>query len=170
MNDIFIQLAGSLAAAVGAISAAWLLARVRAGRLARTLDQVTKIIEFVERWSAGYEALSKLSEAKRHEIELLMFDAIEAVRKDFAAEQLVLAEFSQTPSAVRRALLLHIPNRTVMWLPHILFYTLLLFMLYVLFVNALRKELGMDDIVALLIAAACAAFVRLVVHLIPAQT
>jgi hypothetical protein len=84
---------------------AWVLSRVRSSRLARTLEQATKIIEFVERWSAGYDGLTKLPEANRNGAENLMLDAMQAVREDLAAERAVLPEFGKTTFSVRSALL-----------------------------------------------------------------
>jgi hypothetical protein len=93
------------------------LARVRAGRFSRTLDQVNKVLDFVERYSARYETLTKISEPKRAAAEQLMQDAMQAVHDDFCAERATLAEFGKTTSSVRDVLLLSLPHRTIMWLP-----------------------------------------------------
>ena len=90
------------------------------GRLGRTLDQATKIIDFVERFSAGYDRLAKVSEVKRADVEKLMLDTMQAVREDFAAERAVLPEFGKTTSSFRNALMLYIPNRTIVWLTRIM--------------------------------------------------
>jgi hypothetical protein len=169
MKEILISLATALATAVGGTLVAWLLSRVRSGRLARTLDQATKIIEFVERWSAAYDGLTKLSEANRNDAEKLMLDAMQAVREDLTAERAVLPEFGKTTSSVRSALLLYLPRRPIIWLPYFLFHTLLIFMLYIFVVRTVQGRWGMEDNVALLIAGVCAALVRLTVYLVRAR-
>lgn len=169
MKEILIPLAGALATAIGATLAAWLFARVRSGRFARTLDQATKIIDFIERWSVGYEKLEKISQENRTDVQNLMLLTMQAVREDFVAEREVLPEFGKTTSSVRRALLLYLPNRTVIWFPYLLFHTLVLFMLYVLVVRAVQGRWGIEDMVVLFIAGACAALGRLVVGLVAAR-
>jgi hypothetical protein len=168
MNEILVSLAGALATAIGGTLVAWLLARVRAGRFGRTLDQANKLIDFVERLSTGYDGLAKIPEANRTAVERLLQDAMKAVQEDFSSDRAVLAEFGKNASSVRGALLLYLPSRTIIWLPFLLFHTLLLFMLYVFVVRALQGQWGMEDTLALLIAGLCAALVRFAVRLTPA--
>jgi hypothetical protein len=166
MRELLIPLASAFATAIGGTLVAWFLARVRSGRLTRTLDQATRLIEFIQRFSTGYDGLAKISEAMRSDAERLLLDTMRAVREDFAAERAVLPEFEKTSSSVRSALLLYVPHRTIIWLLYIPFYTLLLFMLYVCIVRAAQWEWGMGDTVALLIAGVFAALVRLAVLVI----
>jgi hypothetical protein len=102
----------------------------------------------------------------RNDVEMLMRDAIKAVREDFVAERAVLPEFVKTTSSVRSALLLYVPHRMFIWLPFLVFHTLLLFMLYVLVLRMVQGRWGMEDTLALLIAGVCAALVRLAVRLL----
>ena len=167
MNEILLPLASALATAIGGTLVAGLLARVRAGRFSRTLDQTNKVLDLVERYSGGYESLAKIPDAKRAAAERLMQDALNAVQEDFNAERAVLGQFGETTSSVRNALLLSTPRRSIMWLPFLVFHTLLLFMIYVVFVRALQGQWRIEDTMALLITAACAAVVRLGVRLAP---
>ena len=160
MKDILIPLASALATAIGGTLVAWFLARVQSGRLARTLEQTNKIVEVVERWVAGYEALAKVSEEKRQHAEKLMFDAIQSVREDFAADREVPQQFEKKTSSVRRALMLYIPQRPALWIPYLLFHTLILFIVYVVAARILQGRWGTEDFVAVLIAGMCAAIVR----------
>jgi hypothetical protein len=169
MKEILIPLASALATAVGGILVAWLLARVRSGRLVRTLDQTTKIIDFIERWSARQEGLAKLSEANRNEVDKLMLHTMQAVREDFVAERAMPIEFGQSTSSIRSALLLHRPRRAIVWFPHLLFYTLLLFMIYVFVIIVVQGRWNTEDTVALLIAGVFAALLRLTLHLFSAR-
>jgi hypothetical protein len=139
---------------------AWFLARVQSGRLARTLEQTNKIIDVVERWAAGYEALNKVSEENKPHAEKLMFDAIQAVREDFASDRAVPQQFGRRTSSVRSALMLYIPERPILCVPYILLNTLTLFIFYVLVARLYQGRWGMEDIVAVLIAGVCAAIVR----------
>ena len=72
MGDVLNPLLGALATAFAGILAAWLFARVRSGRLARTLDQTSKLLDFVERYCAAYESLAKVTEAKRDDVESIL--------------------------------------------------------------------------------------------------
>ena len=163
MKEILFSLASALATAVGATLVAWFLARVSSGRLGRTLDQATKIIDFVERYSAGYDHLAKVSEEKRADVEKLMLDAVQAVREDFAAERTLLPEFRKATFSFRNALMLYIPNRTIGWLPFLVFHTMLFFMLYVVLLRIFQGRWGIGDTVALLVAVVVAVLSRLVV-------
>src|SRR5262245_61568634 len=113
MKDIFSPLASALVTAIGGTLVAWLFARIRPGRLARTLDQATKIIEFVGRYAAGHDGLAKIPEARRKDVENLMLDVMQAVRGDYAAERAALPEFEKTTSSIRRTLLLYLPHRAI---------------------------------------------------------
>jgi hypothetical protein len=163
MTEPIIALASAFATAVGATLVAWFLARVRSGRLTRTLDQTTKVLAFVERWALGYEGLAKLSETTRSDAEKLMHDAMRAIHEDFAAERAVLPEFEKTSSTVRRALLLYLPNRQIVLLLYFLFHTMLLFIFYIFILRIFRGGWQIGDSFALLIAAACAVLIRLAV-------
>jgi hypothetical protein len=165
MKEILLSFAGALATAIGGMLIAWLFARVRSGRLARTLDQATKVIDFVERCSAAYEGLVKITEPTKGGVEKLLLDAVHAVQEDFAIERAIVPEFTKTTSSVRSAMLLYHPSRTVMWLPHLIFHTLLLFMLYVFAIRAAQGRWGIEDSVVLLVTGVCAALVRLIVYL-----
>jgi len=172
MSQILIPFASALATAVAGTVVAWLLARTHTGRLGRTFDQATKIIEFVEHFSAAYENLTKITSTQRNDVEKLMLDAAEAVQKDFAAERAVLGEFGRTTSSIRNILLLRLPNRSIIWAPYVLFYTFLLFVIYLFVVVIVQFEIKqhveITAIVTLLIAALCAVFIRLVVQLVDA--
>jgi hypothetical protein len=159
MKEILIPFVSALATALGGALVAW-LARVQSGRLARTLEQTNKIIDVVERWAAGYEALNKVSEENKRHAEKLLFDAIQAVSEDFATDRAAPQQFGRRTSPVRSALMLYIPERPILWIPYILFHTLILFIFYVLVIRLYQGRWGMDDTVAVLIAGMCAAIVR----------
>jgi hypothetical protein len=170
MTQTLVALAGALTTAIGTTLIAWLFARVRSGRLGRTLDQATRVIGFVELCSAAYDGLAKVDQAKRNEVEKLMLDAMQAVREDFAAERAMLPVFAETTSSFRKALLLYLPPRAINWLPFLLFHTLLLFILYdvvFIIITALSRQWYPEAAVALPIAVACAVLVRFAVRLFP---
>lgn len=167
MKDVLIPFAGALATAVGGVLVAWVLARVGSGRFARTLDQANKLIDFVERCCAAHDGLAKITGTNRNDVEKPILDAIQAVQQDFAAERAALPEFKHATSSARRAMLLYLPNGTYIWLPFLLFHTLLLFMLYVVVVRTLNREWTLIDVAVLLIAGLCAALARVAVRLIP---
>jgi hypothetical protein len=167
MKEIFIPLMGALATAIGGTFVAWLLARVESGRLARTIEQATRVIDLVERCSAAFDGLAKIDEAKRNEVEKLMLDAMRAVQEDFSTERSVLPEFEKTTSSVRSILMLYRPQGGVAWLPYLLFHSMILFMLYIIVFRLVEGRWMMQDTLALLIAGVIAALVRLAVHLIP---
>jgi hypothetical protein len=168
-EDIFFAFASALGTAVGATLLAWLPAPGRSGRLARTLDQATKVIDFVKQCTAAYDGIAKIAVAKRSDVEKLMLDAIQAVQKDLSAERVVLPEFEKNTSSVRRALLIYLPSGTIIWLPFLLFHTLLLFILYVFVIRVVVQggQWKWDDTVVVLVAGVCAALVRLAVRLFP---
>jgi hypothetical protein len=60
--------------------------------------------------------------------------------------------------------LLAFPQRSILWLPHILFYTLILFIVWVFAVRMYDGHWGPNDYKAVLIAAAIAAVIRSVVY------
>jgi hypothetical protein len=166
MKEIIIALTGALSTAVGGVLAAWLLARVQSGRLTRTLDQATKVLEFVERYSAVYNGLEKISEGVRPEVEKLLHDTAQAIKEDYAAERASLPEFERSTSSVRAALLLYIPNRTATWVPFLLFHTMVLFMLYVCIVRLVQARWEILDTAVLIVAGIIAALARLAVSTI----
>jgi hypothetical protein len=159
MKEIFIPLMGALATAIGGTFVAWLLARVESGRLARTIEQATRVIDLVERCSAAFDGLAKIDEAKRNEVEKLMLDAMRAVQEDFSTERSVLPEFEKTTSSVRSILMLYRPQGGV--------HSMILFMIYIIVFRLVEGRWMMQDTLALLIAGVIAALVRLAVHLIP---
>jgi hypothetical protein len=168
MGEILNPLLGALATAIGGTLVAWLLARVRSGRLARTLEQAQKLIDLVEKYCAAYDGLAKINDANRANVEGLLTNVMQAVHQDFEAERNLLPEFERSSSSVHRALLLNLPGRGIAWLPFILFHTLVLFILYVVLIRAIYGGWQPYDIVALLVAGTCAALARLAVALIPA--
>lgn len=161
MSEIINPLLGALATAIGGTLVAWLLARVRPGRLGRTLDQANKLVDFVQRYCTAYDGLAKIGDAKRSDIESLLVEATEAVREDFAAERTVLPKFEKSTGTVRGALLLSLPDRTIGWPPFIIFYTMLLFMLYLVLIREVYGGWQLGDAVALFIAGAGAVLARL---------
>jgi hypothetical protein len=174
MTQTLRVLAGALTTAIGITLIAWFFARVRSGRLGRTLDQATKVIGFVELCSAAYDALAKLDEAKRSEVEKLMLDTLQAVREDFAAERAMLPAFAKTASSFRRALFFYLPHRAINWLLLLLFHTLLVFMVYdvILIITSVLLSGGWPPdagvaAVALPVAIAFAVLVRFAVRLFP---
>ncbi|MBB4362180.1 hypothetical protein GGD65_003205 [Bradyrhizobium sp. CIR18] len=167
MKELLLPLASALATAIGGTLVAWFLARVRAGRFSRTLDQANKVIDLVERYSKGYEGLTRIPEGTRTAAEQLMQDTIRAVQEDFFTDRATLAEFGKTTSSVRDSLLFSIPHRKTMWLPFLLFHTLLLFMFYVIVARALQGQWELGDTLALLIAGVCAVAIRFAVRLVP---
>jgi hypothetical protein len=171
MGGVLTPLLGALATAFAGILAAWLFARVRSGRLARTLDQTGKLLDFVERYCAAYESLAKVTEAKRADVESILVSAAQAVREDLAAERAALPEFEKRNATRRSALLLRLPDRNLSWLPFIVFHTALLFIFYVAALRTFRHDWSFPgDVYALLIAASCAMLARLAAGLIPART
>ena len=137
--------------------------------MARTLDQATRVVEFVDRYSATYDSLKKISGEKRNYAESLLLEAMQAVREDLAAERAMLPEFEKNISSVRSALLLYFPNRNITWIPYLLFYTMLIFIVYIIIVRLVKGGWTAEDMVAILIAGVCASLVRLVVRLTDAR-
>jgi hypothetical protein len=138
------------------------------------MDQAAKVIEFVERWTTGYESLAKIPEEKRDGVEKLMLDTINAVRDDFSEDRQTLTQFEKNVSGFRKAALLYLPSGTIIWFPYFIFHTLQVFIVYLLVVRvvqAVRGEAGwgIDDTAVLLVAVLCAAVARLAVTLIPVQ-
>jgi hypothetical protein len=112
--------------------------------------------------------LQKVPEARRSDVEKLILNALEAAQKEFTAEQAVPPKPGKAISSVRRALLLYSPLRSTIWLPYLLFHTLLLFMLYLIGLRIIEMASGeqawsMGDAVALLVAGLCAVLIRLTV-------
>ncbi|RVH69173.1 hypothetical protein CN198_13990 [Sinorhizobium meliloti] len=169
MTDIFATLLSALATAVGATLAAWLFARVRSGRLARTLDYAPRILDFVGQCSGRLEGLEKIHEASRNDLEKLVLAAVHAVQEDFKIERDLLPEFEKTTGSFRNAFLLSYPRYRILWLPYIVFYTLVIFVIYVIALRVFQRQWSSYDTVLLLAAGLLIILVRLGVGLLTAR-
>jgi len=158
----------ALATAVASIIGAWLVARTRSGRLARTLDFSTRILNFVEQSSARYDGLTKVPEEKRTDLEKLISDSVKAVQEDLSVERSLLLEFQQTNHTIHSAFLFRIPTRRILYPLYLLFYTAILFMIYVPVIRYFNdKPWVTGDIVAILVSGVIALLIRGVVSRIP---
>ncbi|MGO7044067.1 hypothetical protein ACCT07_33160 [Rhizobium johnstonii] len=168
MDNFLTPLFTALATAVASIVGAWLLARTRSGRLARTLDFSTRILNFVEQSSARYDGLTKVPEEKRTDLEKLISESVKAVQEDFSVDRSLLIELQQTNHSIYNAFLLHIPKRALLYPLYLLFYTALLFMIYVPVIRYFNGQPWViGDIVAILVSGVIALLIRGVVSLIP---
>ncbi|MBY3117311.1 hypothetical protein [Rhizobium laguerreae] len=168
MSNFLTPLFTALATAVASIMGAWLLARTRSGRLARTLDFSTRILNFIEQSSARYDGLTKVPEEKRTDLEKLISDSVKAVQEDFSIERSLLLEFQQTNHGIHNAFLFRTPKRTILYPLYLLFYTALLFMVYVPIIRYFNGQpLVTGDVVAVLVSGLIALLIRGIVSLIP---
>ena len=92
-----------------------------------------------------------------------MRSILEGVREDFVDERALLRHFEGGMSRGRAAFLLSSPRRPVLWIPQLLFHTLLLFMFYVIAVRIFEGEWQLADTIAIVAAGALAALLRLLV-------
>jgi hypothetical protein len=166
MQEVFVPLLTAVVTAVAGTVGAWILARVRSGRSARSLEQGTKLIEFLGQYCECYSRLDKLSASARIETEQLLLEIVRGVREDFAAERALLPQFGQGSSSLRHALLLDCPRKPIMWLPRMVFYSLLLFVPYVVVIRATQGRWTWADTFAILLSCLLAASVRLIVRLV----
>lgn len=151
---------GSLLAAVAASAVAWYSSRTRAGRLSRTLEQVTKVCDVVERWKKVQEGLTSPDdvEAKR-----LLQLSLSAVLEDFQSERQALPQFQKSASAFRRLLLLCVPRHPSQWLLQIPFHAALILSLAVVVLRVARLEWFLADTVVVLASLLVAVALRLAV-------
>ncbi len=166
MQGVFAPFLSAFRTAVAGAIGAWVLARVRSGRPLRSLEQGTKLIEFIGCYCECYSNLDKLTETARTETEKLLLEVVRGIGKDFAAERVLLPHFEGNSSSLRRALLLYSPRRPIMWLPHVVFYALLLFVPYVVVIRAYQERWEWTDTIAALLSCLVAFLVRLAVWLI----
>jgi hypothetical protein len=159
--DLLTKLAEALLTAIGGILGAWILARVRSGRLSQTFDQAKKVGEIVDSYSTTMERLSKIPEAQRSDAETLMLNSLKAVRDDLDAERIILADFEKKTAAVRDAFFLYLPSRKILLVPLIGFHTLVLFALYIIVHRIVHGGWQVFDLLAIGVALAIAALVRL---------
>ena len=106
-----------------------------------TSQTASKICDLVEHYCKIHITLEKIAETHRTEAELLLFDAVRAVREDFATERLLLREFEKNYSFIRRVFLLHPPNRPILRIIYVFFYVLIIFALYCCCTKGNRVEL-----------------------------
>jgi hypothetical protein len=151
---------GSLAAAAAASVVAWYSSRTRAGRLNRTLEQVTKVCDAVDRLKKVQEALTAPEdvEAKR-----LLQLSLSAILEDFQGERQTLPQFQESASAFRRLLLLCVPRRPSQWLLQIPFHTALILSLAVVVVRFARLEWFFADTVVVVVSLMVATVLRLAI-------
>jgi hypothetical protein len=164
MKDILAPFAAALATTVAGMLTYWLGSE----RLTRTIDQTNKVMDFITRWFEAYDQLKKVPENRRGDVEKLMLHAMEAVQRVFAAEQVGAQEPEKVISSFRSALLLHSPKYRTLWLPYLVFYTLLLFIIYLVVLRTIEMTGGQlswssEDLVAVAIACLCAVVIRWVV-------
>ena len=126
-QQLLTSLGSALLVAVGGTLAAWYLARVRAGRFGRTLEQSNKLLDFVEHYCKVRDELEKFSVAEKPDMAKLLANAMDAVRDDFVADRATFSDFETDVSTVKAVLLLRIPARPLLWVPQLLFHTLLIF-------------------------------------------
>lgn len=155
---------GSVLAAVGASVIAWYSSRTRAGRLTRTLDQVARVCDMVERWTKIDDSFSSLQpddDAKR-----LMQSCLRAVLEDFQQERQVLPQFQASTSSVRRLLLLSVSSHPAQWPFQIMFHSLLLLVIVVVSVRIAYSEWSLSDTVVVFFCLVSAVVVRALVHML----
>jgi hypothetical protein len=166
MQEALTPLLSALVTAIAGVIGAWIFARVRSGRSARNLEQGTKILEFIERYCECSAGVEKLSEQAKIETDKLLIEVVKSISEDFTMERSLLPQFEEKSLALRRALLLYFPRRPILWVPHFVFYVLLLFVPFVVAVRVTKGSWDLDDILAILLACLFAGLVRLIVRLV----
>ncbi len=151
---------GAFLAVVGGSAAAWYLSRIRAGRLNRTLDQATKVIEFVERWD---KLMSKLQASQTTDpaVTDLMTRAASSVTEDFVEERRIFQEFGGTKNTARELLWLRIPSRPRLWIPQVAVHVLLLLAIFIIVRRSQDGEWGAMDFQAIAFSLLLALSIRI---------
>ena len=152
-------------AIVGVISA-WILARVRSGRLTRTVAQAGQAIEVVERCLSARDRLGNHSGPSKDELDELIALVARSIKEDYVSERELLPRFQTSTQSVRSALLLNFPNRAFLWFIYILFYTCLLFMAFVVIGRIAQNQFSAPDLVAIVTAGIAALMLRGLVGLL----
>jgi hypothetical protein len=142
MNQLGLAIGSMLAvliAAVGEHLANWYSARARSGSIDHTLEQSTKLLEFVERWTKVSNDI-RLSEVVKEPGQSILKLASEAVYEDLIASRAHIGKMSHATSALGRLLLLH---ELVGWKSRIMryvFYVLTLFSIFVLVLASINPD------------------------------
>jgi hypothetical protein len=151
---------GSVLAAVAASGVAWYSSRTRAGRLGRTLEQVTKVCDAVDRLKKSREGLTAPEDV---ETTKLLQSLLTAVHEDFESERQALPQFQRSTSTFRRTFLLFVPSRPSQWLMQVPFHAALILTIAVLMLRVARFEWFLADTLVVGIALMVAVVLRLLV-------
>lgn len=151
---------GSILAAVAASGVAWYSSRTSAGRLGRTLEQVTKVCDTVDRLKKSREGLTAPEDVETRRLLQL---SLSAVLEDFESERQTLPQFQRSTSSFRRLLLLCVPSRPSQWLLQVPFHAALILTIAILILRVARLEWFFADTVVVFIALVAAVVLRLVV-------
>lgn len=99
-----------------------------------------------------------------------MQSTLRAVREDLEDERKVFPEFKKSTSAAGRLLLFSVPPRRYLWLPQLLFHSLLLFLCGIVVAKILVGGWDFNDTKAVLIFAIVVITVRLLIHATTGRT
>lgn len=152
-SGLFQTLLTALGSAISLILVAWLNARVRSGRLGRTLDRSASILDFVNQCSTRYSDLTKLPDACRSSLERLILGVVEAVQEDFLAERAILSATERGTRSDGSLFFPGFPRSPILYVPLILYYTTVLFIVYLCIVRVYQLSWSFVDTLVLVASA-----------------
>jgi len=156
--DQLLVAAGSLVTAIAASAVAWYSSRIRAGRLARTVEEISKVCDLTERLTKLQDSVA--NRPAEDDARKLLQSCLTAVSQDFEYQRRLLPEFESSMSAFRTAMLLFIPKHGGLWPFQVAFHSMLLLTTVVLGRALLFAELRQSDALAVIVAVGAALLIR----------